>query len=93
MQMSFAYYQPPPYIDFIDLCSVTNISVIIFNEDLNGYYIHGKSPMGAADVTSLQLRLNLEKEAMGNANIRGMHNSPALCEKQTFELFVSKRLI
>jgi meckelin len=52
----------PTYLNFVDLCSVANISVIIFNEDLNGYYIHGKSPYGAADVNSLNLRLNLEGE-------------------------------
>ena len=42
---------------------MANISVLIFNEAFQGYYIHGKSPMGAADVSSEKLRLNLEAEA------------------------------
>jgi len=52
----------PDYVNFVDLCSVANISVIMFNEELNGYYIHGKSACGAADVSSEKLRLNLEAE-------------------------------
>lgn len=61
-RMALAIWNPPPYLDFIDLCSVANISIIIFNEELNGYYIHGKSPNGSADVNSQKLSLNLESE-------------------------------
>ena len=32
--------------EFIDLCSVTNISLLIFNNSFHGYYIHGRSPFG-----------------------------------------------
>jgi meckelin len=52
IRVTFAQWFPPPYIDFVDLCSMANISIIIFNEELNGYYIHGKSPSGSADVGS-----------------------------------------
>jgi meckelin len=55
-------FAPPGYVGFVDLCSVANISLIMFNEDLNGYYIHGKSPSGAADVSTERLRLNIENE-------------------------------
>jgi meckelin len=65
----------PDYVNFVDLCSVANISVIMFNEELNGYYIHGKSANGASDVSSEKLRLNLESEMQGNASIRGIHSS------------------
>ena len=81
----------PPYVEFTDLCSVANISVIIFNEDLNGWYIHGKSPCGAADVSSERLRLNLEAETQGNADIRGIHSSYA--DAQTFEIFLPNQMI
>ena len=54
--------KPPDYVEFVDLCSVANISIIMFNEDLNGFYIHGKSPSGASDVSSERLRLNIENE-------------------------------
>jgi meckelin len=82
---------PPAYVEFVDLCSVANISVIIFNEDLNGWYIHGKSPCGAADVSSERLRLNLEAEQQGNATIRGIHTSYP--DAQTFEIFLPNKMI
>ena len=91
IQMVVSIKFPPPYIDFMDLCSVANISVIIFNEDLHGYYIHGKSPSGAADVSSERLRLNLESEANGNSTIRGI--SPSLPDQQTFRLMMPKKMI
>ena len=89
--MLIAFLSPPAYVDFVDLCSVTNISVIIFNEDLNGYYIHGKNPSGASDVSSEKLRLNLLGEAQGNATIRGI--CQALPDAQTFEIFMPKDMI
>ena len=89
--MATAGGNPPGYIDFMDLCSVANMSVIIFNEDLNGYYIHGKSPSGSSDVSARQLRLNLESEAIGNANIRGIHSQYP--DDQTFELFMPNNMI
>lgn len=32
--------------NFVDLCSVCNISVLIFDHSFHGYYIHGRSPYG-----------------------------------------------
>lgn len=93
IQTGIAIWNPPPYLDFVDLCSVTNISIIIFNEELKGYYIHGKSPTGSADVGPQRLRLNLESEMAGNANVRGMHNSPAYADKQHFEILMPKGMI
>lgn len=71
--MLLQLYDPPSYVDFVDLCSVANISILIFNDNYQGYYIHGKSPMGAADVSSEKLRLNLEAEANGEGASRGIH--------------------
>jgi len=90
-QMLFAMVDPPAYVDFVDLCSVANISIIIFNEDLTGHYIHGKSPTGNADVSSEQLRLNLIAESCGNATIRGIH--PTMPQQQTFEIVMPKQMI
>lgn len=92
-QTAFAVWNPPPYLDFVDLCSVANISIIVFNEEMNGYYIHGKSPSGASDVGSQRLSLNLEAEMAGNANVRGMHNSPAYRDKQHFQIYMPPRMI
>jgi len=42
---------------------------------LSGYYIHGKAATGNADVSTRQLRLNLESESTGKGNIRGIHDT------------------
>ena len=39
--MAFSWLIPTAYTEFQDLCSMVNISVLIFDEDLQGYYIHG----------------------------------------------------
>jgi meckelin len=31
---------------FVDLCSICNISLLMFDHSFHGYYIHGKSPYG-----------------------------------------------
>lgn len=89
--MLIALKYPPAYVEFVDLCAVANISVIMFNEDLNGWYIHGKSPSGAADVSAERLRLNLEAESQGNATIRGITAQHP--EAQTFEIFLPNKMI
>ena len=43
--------------EFMDLCSVSNISVFILDGLLHGYYIHGLSPIGKADVNYDELFL------------------------------------
>jgi meckelin len=82
---------PPSYVDFVDLCSVANISVLLFNENYQGYYIHGKSPLGAADVSSEKLRLNLIAEEQGEGAVRGIHRS--MPNAQTFEIFLPADMI
>ena len=32
--------------EFVDLCSICNMSILMFDESLHGYYIHGRSPFG-----------------------------------------------
>lgn len=93
IQTGLAIWNPPPYLDFVDLCSVTNISIILFNNELKGHYIHGKCPTGSSDIGPLRLRLNIESEMAGNANVRGMHNSPEYADKQHFELLMPRGMI
>jgi meckelin len=51
--------------EFTDLCSVTNISVMIFDDSFGGYYIHGRSPYGFTEISTEKLRRSLEQEARG----------------------------
>jgi lipoprotein-anchoring transpeptidase ErfK/SrfK len=65
---------PPDYVSFVDMCSLANISLIMFNpSNKQGYYIHGKSSTGNSDVSSEKLRLNIESEIKGNGTVRGIH--------------------
>lgn len=77
--------------EFIDLCSVSNISVFILDDSLHGYYIHGISPAGKADLNLDELLVALEEES--SANVRGR----GLSEKdndnlQTYEIFISNKM-
>ena len=47
---------------FVDLCSVCNISVLMFDETYQGYYIHGVSPYGYSEISSEKLRKSLKFE-------------------------------
>jgi meckelin len=42
---------PMKHTEFTDLCSITNISVLMFDESFHGYYVHGRSPYGQAEVS------------------------------------------
>jgi len=47
---------------FVNLCCVSNVSVLILNNDNHGYYIHGNIPGGIADGDSFDLSLILNNE-------------------------------
>ncbi len=68
-------------INFIDLCSVSNISVFILIDNLYGYYIHGRSPHGTTDVNMRDMLLNLEREGKQMSGTRGLE---AKSDEQTF---------
>ena len=58
--------------EFTDLCAVTNISVLLFDDSFGGYYIHGRSPNGYTEISSEKLRRHLVQEARGKGQIRGL---------------------
>jgi meckelin len=51
LRQALRIWWPLPIENFIDLCSVSNISIIIFDEALHGYYIHGMNPLGQSEGT------------------------------------------
>jgi meckelin len=82
---------PLPYEEFTDLCSISNISVLMFDSEYKGYYIHGRSPYGQSEVTSSELAKSIEFEITGQAQMRGLvPDDPNL---QTFEIFMPKVLL
>ena len=77
--------------EFMDLCSVSNISVFILDGLLHGYYIHGHSPIGKADVNYDELFKFLNAEGAGTMRNRGLENDnvPDHCNNQCYEMFIS----
>ena len=80
--------------EFMDLCSVSNISVFILDELLHGYYIHGKSPNGKADVNYDELFNFLSIEGRGSMINRGLENDHIDDheQNQTYEMFLSNSM-
>jgi meckelin len=64
--------KPNKITEFVDLCSICNISFLIFDESLHGYYIHGRSPYGQAEISQEKLRKALQFEGTGKAQMRGI---------------------
>lgn len=73
---------------FVDLCSMANISVLIFKFSLHGYYIHGKSVYGEADLDMKSLFDNMKREEGDLFPKRGLEPSS---ECQTFEVRVTSK--
>jgi len=80
--------------EFMDLCSVSNISVFILDELLHGYYIHGKSPNGKADVNYDELFNFLSIEGGGSMVNRGLENDGINDHEinQSYEMFLSNSM-
>lgn len=76
-------------LNFIDLCSVSNISVFILADNLYGYYIHGLSPHGTTDVNMKDMIMNLERESKKMSGTRGLE---AKSNEQTFIVRIDRRL-
>jgi len=74
-------------VNFIDLCSVSNISVFILDQNQHGYYIHGRSPHGLTDVNMKQVIMNLHREENQMIGTRGLQNNS---NEQIFIMKINK---
>ncbi|CAG9313152.1 unnamed protein product [Blepharisma stoltei] len=83
----FSLWFPTAIQNFVDLCSVSNVSIFILDQSLHGYYIHGVSPTGMADVGLSDLIKALSQEEAGKARPRGIlpEESSGL---QTYEIYI-----
>ena len=73
-----------PYLNFIDLCSTANISLVALFSPQHGYYIHGRCANPHSDEPMHRLHGNLAAEGLGIASSRGI--SPQQGD-QVFECF------
>uniref|UniRef100_A0A4W3IL95 Meckelin n=1 Tax=Callorhinchus milii TaxID=7868 RepID=A0A4W3IL95_CALMI len=74
---------------FVDLCSVSNVSVFVLLYRCYGYYIHGRSVHGQTDVGLENMYLNLRKE---EENLCGMRGLEPNADVQTFEILLSNKV-
>ncbi|EPB67741.1 hypothetical protein ANCCEY_13168 [Ancylostoma ceylanicum] len=70
-----------PFHNFIDLCSIANISVLSLTHPLHGHYIHGRSVHGRADTGMAEMNEFLQKERDDLCGFRGLEPTSHL---QTF---------
>lgn len=78
-----------PLRAFIDLCSVSNISLMILLEPQWGFYIHGESIHAHSDISMTEFQENLKRESQGLMPARGLGGQD---QCQTFEVFVGTNL-
>jgi len=75
--------------EFVDLCSMSNVSVFVMAHGEFGYYIHGRSVHGRADVSMREMSEMLEREVNDLVGKRGLVPQT---EHQTFIMALPKRL-
>lgn len=75
---------------FVDICSVCNVSLLLFDNSFKGFYIHGKSPYGQSEVSAEVLQKSLEYEALGKAQSRGLLKGD---DCQTFEVYMNHEML
>jgi meckelin len=74
---------------FVDFCSISNISMFIMTHTQFGYYIHGRSPLGFADTSLQKMIESLAKEAEDLTAKRGLEPNT---NHQSFSISVSSKL-
>uniref|UniRef100_UPI003AAA338D meckelin isoform X1 n=1 Tax=Centroberyx gerrardi TaxID=166262 RepID=UPI003AAA338D len=74
---------------FVDLCSISNVSVLLLSHRCFGYYIHGRSVHGHADTNMEEMNSNLKREAESLCGQRGLLPNT---DTQTFQISITNRL-
>ncbi|XP_041376380.1 meckelin-like [Gigantopelta aegis] len=74
---------------FVDLCSMCNISIFILANAEYGYYIHGRSVHGRSDTDMKEMSEMLKKEENNLVGRRGLEPDT---DEQTFQMRIPKTL-
>eukprot|EP00736_Rhodelphis_marinus_P002010 Rmarinus@m.25033 len=78
-------------IQFADLLSVANISILILEDQYYGYYLHGQSVHPHADTTLLNLNEYLKQEEQNMCKLRGMRDDDEN-QMTSFEIYISPEI-
>jgi len=81
------YITELPAQQFVDLCTIAKISIIVLDEQYHGYYLHCRSPHQFADGTMTELVEMLHREEAGLTVDRSLDGAPA--DVQSFEIFLA----
>lgn len=78
-----------PMNQFVDLACISNVSMLIIEEEAFGYYIHGRAPWHSSDIPLDWLSTEIKKECDADSNhprvSRTLENAPRTEEViQTF---------
>ncbi|XP_069477453.1 meckelin [Ambystoma mexicanum] len=71
---------------FVDLCSMSNISLFLLSHKCFGYYIHGRSVHGHSDTNMEEMNMNLKREAENMCSQRGLLPNTDI---QTFQIAIT----
>ena len=74
--------------DFVDFCSISNISIFLLTHDNFGYYIHGRSVHGRSDTSLRELYENFKREEDSLCDKRGLEPDS---DCQTFEVLLPSK--
>ncbi|KAH6576498.1 hypothetical protein BASA62_001419 [Batrachochytrium salamandrivorans] len=79
---------PNKLLQYIDILSLANVSMLIFDAPCHGYYVHGRSVHSYADTNMMELNNFLKKEENDMVPRRGLQDT----NQQSFEIFVTRKM-
>lgn len=82
-------YIDNPIQNFVDVCSISNISVLILSMTSYGFYIHGRSPHGFSDTDMCSMILQFRREEENMCGHRGLLPGS---EQQTYTILAPRNL-
>lgn len=99
MQTILVQTDEPMSVNFSDLCTLANCSVLMMTDRYRGYYINGKAPWDRSDLPMSWLKMELDNYADNKRKSRGQNietvnltNEEASQIGNTYEIFMKPEL-
>ena len=83
------YYKESTSQRFIDLATLSKISLFIMDEEYHGFYLHCRSPFNFSDCSFEELHIQMGQERAGYLPDRGLQAPGSAPDCQTFEFFAT----
>mmetsp|Transcript_69061 Transcript_69061/g.218430 ORF Transcript_69061/g.218430 Transcript_69061/m.218430 type:complete len:273 (-) Transcript_69061:15-833(-) len=85
-------YVNHPLETFVDLLSLTKVSVILFEDTFSGYYLHGQSNIPHADTTMVEVNAELAKVQSPSRGLVTSANREDLKHNQVFQVYLDPKV-